>query len=250
MQMKYIYRIIVLALTLALSLVPAVAMASSAQVQDNLKAEVFLDAPAKGLAAIYKDYHDWKVSSGIDSALSAILQIDTLSPETVLEDKGLRLNRANQIKSTLHTLLGMLYYRKALLVQRDGKDGAVSELMGKVKSGAQITEADLEKVALEAENGQTADAKKNSLVAMAVNEFVSASMADPNNPSPHYQLAQVYSALQPQGLGSKAEQEYFAAAELSFKEGSREDAIKVLATIREMNPNSEYASRLEAMVAK
>ena len=213
----------------------------------------FLNSPAKGLAGIYADFHDWKVDSGIGRAQAALDAVDGLyerDPEAALSDKSLRLNKAFQIKSTLHTLLGMLYYRKSLLVLREGRSDAEQELLDKIEKGQEVSEADLERVATEAEKGTSARLVKDNLVARAIDEFKRASEVDPSNPSPHYQMAAIYGAMASLPEPGLAEAEYFRGAELSIKEGQKEAARSALESIRGLNPSSKYLPRLESLLAR
>lgn len=236
---------------------PAMALASAgavdtSQAKQAVDAEKgFLDSPAKGLAEIYKDYHDWRVDKGIEGSLLALEAVDGLyarDPRAKITDRSLKLNKAYQIKSTLHTMLGMLYYRKSLLVLRDSGTDAEQALMNKLKTGDEVGEEDLERVAGEAERGSSTRLRRDNLMARALSEFRLASDVDPSNPTPHYQLASIYSAMPPVDSADLAEAEYYKGAELSIREGQRDTARGALEAIRNMNPGSVYIARLEKML--
>ena len=242
----------------AIAIIPASAKATSedkavrAPDQTTEQGGSFLDSPAKGLAEIYKDYHDWNLKSGIERAQGALKEIDALyarEPRAEFADSSLKLNRVFQIKSTLHTLLGMLYYRKSMIVLRDGGAEAEQALLDKITKGDEVREEDLERVAEEAERGSSAKFRKDNLMASAISQFRLASDVDPSNPSPHYQMASVYSAMPPLDSANMAEAEYFKGAELSIKEGQRDTARGALEAIRNMNPRSAYIAKLEKLLA-
>jgi len=212
----------------------------------------FLDSPAKSLAGIYKDYHDWNIKSGIERARVALKEIDALyarEPRAKIADSSLKLNYAYQIKSTLHTMLGMLYYRESMLVLRDGGTDAEQAVMDKLKRGDEVRDEDLERVAEEAERGSSMKLQRDDLMARAISEFKVASEVDPSNPSPHYQMASVYSTMPPVDSAGLAEAEYYKGAELSIMEGQRDTARGALEAIRKLNPKSVYITRIKKMLA-
>ena len=252
-------RSVIAALLIAmLNLLPTGVIASTGAMDDRapeqtaLPEGAFLDSPAKWMAAIYKDYHDWQVDKGIMGALSALEEIDALyarDPRGVIADSSLKLNNAYQVKSTLHTMLGMLYYRKSMLVLRGSGTDAEQALMDKIRKGDEVSEEDLERVAEEAERGSSSRLQKDNLMAKALSQFKLASDTDPLNPSPHYQMASVYSAMPPVESANMAEQEYYRGAELSIREGQRDTARGAIEAIRNINPGSVYISRIEKLLA-
>lgn len=231
----------------------ATAVADSAsQTGAAVQTDSFMSDPARGLADIYRNYHDWKIDAGIELALRALSDLQQAygaTPEAVIPGRGLRLNKAYQIESTLHTLLGMLYYRKSMLVLRQGGDEAMRSVLSKLEDGQELTDADLEMVASEAEAGGASNAGGDRYIKLAIAELEAASRVEPANPSPHYQLAVILSATNPGSQVIRAEKEFFIAAELSLKENRKADALKALQAIRDINPESDYAARLQKMVA-
>ncbi|MFA5353029.1 MAG: hypothetical protein WC291_02260 [Thermodesulfovibrionales bacterium] len=205
----------------------------------------FSKEPVRLMTEIYRDYHDWKTDDGIaktEEALSAVSRIYDKDREALIHDKNLRLNKAYQVKSTLHTLLGMLYYRKSLAVVSEQKGEGIASITGKMRRNEEITDRELEDLdrALKADSCLE-DMRQYLTRAQA--EFQKAIDTDSANPSPHFQLAGIYSAMKTNEMTDKAEQELVSAAQLSGAEGDRKAVDRAMETLRELNPNSVYLKK-------
>jgi tetratricopeptide (TPR) repeat protein len=195
----------------------------------------FSKEPLKYMAEIQKDWHFWKIDEGIDKTKKALTIINKLyadDPNAELNDPGLKLNKAYQIKSTLHTLLGMLYHRKSLIGDRKTREKAYAPVLEKVKRGEKFTEEDLEKVAKAIEK-ESKNRKNLSYFESAKAELLKAIETDPSNPAPHYQLGKIYAANTVPGQTEDAEREFYLAAELSLKEGDKKAAYRSIEVIRD-----------------
>lgn len=212
----------------------------------------FLDAPVEYMTSVYRDYHEWRVTEGIEKAERAIASVDKVyaaNANAEIRDSKLKLNKAYQVKATLHTLLGMLYNRKALLVLNEQGSGGSQRaaVLKKLEEGGSLTEEDLKAVADEAEGRSSASAQQEDFVRRSINEFASAIKTDPDNPVPHFQLATVYASSSLEAT-TDAEREYFEAARLSFGEGDKKSTRRAFEALVELNPQSGYVAQVRSML--
>lgn len=205
----------------------------------------FSREPVRFMADIYKDYHNWKTDEGIAKAREAITVVDRLyaeDPQTAIRDQNLRLNRAYQVKSTLHTLLGMLYYRKSLTVAGEQKGEGVSVIAEKIRTKKEITDQDLEGLDRALKSGVFLE-EMGRYLTLAREEFEAAIAVDSTNPAPHFQLAAIYGAMKTDDMTDRAEKELSLAARLSLAEGDARAADRAIETLRELNPRSVYLTQ-------
>ncbi len=210
----------------------------------------FKKEPVKYMADIYNDHHNWKVDDGIkkaNEALNIVNKLYSKDSKTELKDPNLKLNKTYQVKSTLHTLLGMLYYRKSLLVEKEDRKKTFAPVLDKVKEKKELTDKDLEKVAKSAERRDYLK-KRKKYFEMATLEFKAAIDSDPLNPVPHFQLGSMYSAASVAGQTEAAEKEFFLAAKLSLKESDKDSAERAIETLQSINPESEYLKKIEELM--
>lgn len=222
--------------------------ATNAEVkQKNLN---FSKEPVAYMAEIYNNYHNWKIDQGIESTKKALATVDSLYNKDVnstINDPKLKRNRAFEIKSTLHTLLGMLYYRKSLDLVAD-QNKSMAPFMNKVEKKQQITEKDLEKLADELDKSKANSSMKKFYEA-SMAEFRTAIQTDPKNPVPHFQLASVLSpASTSNGRSAEAEKELYLAAKLSIDEGDTKSAQRAADVLKNLNPKSSYLTQIEKMI--
>ena len=209
----------------------------------------FSREPVAYMAEIFKNYHDWKVDEGIESAKKALTSVDHLYAKDVntpINDSKLKKNRAFEIKSTLHTMLGMLYYRKALAMAGDTKQ-SMAPVLDKIKKQEKITEQDLEKMAdgLDRSKANGGDLKNFHNASIA--EFQAAIAADPANPVPHFQLGSVLSPAGGSGYSQEAEKAFFTAAKLSLNEGDARSVERATEALKGLNPQSVYLNQIEKL---
>ncbi len=209
----------------------------------------FNKEPVKFMAEIYKSYHNWKLDRGIRLSKEAMAIVEALyarDPGTVIRDPKLKLNKAYQIKSTLHTLAGMLYYRKSLESLRKSGKKEHTFILEKLKKGEEVTEKDFEKLSQKLDQKEKS-AKNGNFLVMAKEQFLKAIAADRENPAPHFQLAGTYRAMgDPRSLKA-AEKHYFTAARLAVREGDNKALERALESLKTLNANSPYIKKLEAL---
>ncbi len=215
------------------------------QVKEQSNGYDFSKQPVKYLTAIYMDYHNGKVDSGIKKAKEALLYVNELykkSPNTIIKGKGLKLNKAYQIKSTLHTLLGMLYYKKAMIGDDSDKDIRLAPVYEKLKKGEGLTDKDLELV-----SKVMAEESKNEqlYINMAIREFKEAIKIDPKNPSAHFQLGLLYSGIYTGESNDTAERHIYLSAKLSYEEGDMQAVSRAFDILKGLNPNSLYLKQIK-----
>jgi tetratricopeptide (TPR) repeat protein len=194
------------------------------------------------LEAIYMDYHNWKIDEGLAKAQNALNDIDKLynnNPNEELNEPKLKLNKIYQIKSVLHTLSGMLYYRKSFLVSKE----STNPIVEKLKQNKKLTDEDLANLAQD-----KSFEKKSAYFKKAINEFEKAIQIDPQNPTPHYQLGTIYAPLASSGYSQAAEKEFFLAAQLSHRERDMPSALKAVESLKILNPQSNYLKEIDAIL--
>ncbi|MFC1769494.1 hypothetical protein ACFLZI_00400 [Nitrospirota bacterium] len=224
---------------------------ASATAVNETKLSDFATSPVEHLKQIYTDYHNWNIDRGIETASAALITINKMystNPEATLNDKALRLNKAYQVKSTLHTLRGMLYYRKSTLEAHNPENSDFKEIMDKLKDGKELTEEDLEQAANKAENSPASSAQ-TEYYNLAIKEFEQASHTDPGNPSPHYQLGTIYKAVSLNGDTAEAENQFYMALKLSSKEGDSNAARRAYEALLELNPSSPHLQNAAAIMS-
>ncbi|MCE5194450.1 MAG: hypothetical protein LLF28_03190 [Nitrospiraceae bacterium] len=216
---------------------------------ENVKPADFSKQPVAAMKEIYKNYHDWKVDQGIASAKKAIEVVNKIYEKDIngkINDPNLKKNRAFEIKSTLHTLLGMLYYRKSLMVASENKK-SLAPIFDKLNKKQEVTDKELEQVAANLKTDKTSvDSRKYA--DSSKEEFLTAIKTDPSNPTPHFQLANILSPLGTGGQGAaEAEKEYFLAAKLSMDEGDEKSVKRAFDAIKSLNPKSSYLKQIEKL---
>src|SRR3990172_3892414 len=110
----------------------------------------FLKQPIPYLEAVYMDYHNWNIDEGlakVDRALSVVDPLYKKNPHFEFTTPQLKLKKAYQLKSVLHTLSGMLNYRKSFTALREGKDKKIASLLEKIENGEGASDADFETLA-------------------------------------------------------------------------------------------------------
>ncbi len=209
----------------------------------------FKKEPVKFMGQIFKSYHDWDLKRGITLSEEAIAIIDVIynkDPNQIINDPTLKLNKAFQIKSTLHTLKGMLYFRTSLHSKKDPVRTENQAIMDKLKKGKEVTDKDFEDLTNKIEKN-TSSIKKIDVFGLAKNEFLIAIKTDSNNPSPHYQLAEILKNSLDNATKLKAEEHFFESAKLSIQEGDSKSINKILDALKDLNPKSIYITKIESM---
>ncbi len=247
----------------------------------------FLKKPAEYMVDIYRDYHRYKVDRGIEKAKKALKLLDPIyrkNPNYEFRDKELKKRKAYQVKSMLHTLLAILYYRKAMLVRDtdterrfaelaksvdpDGKrflefnqlitlymaskelgekDKNLEKRIKELEKELGVKESQLEEIyRLSVENAKKVDAERDKYVKLCLSEFRKAFKVDPNNADAHVQLARIYGEIgMATGDTEAAEREYYLAGKIFKKEGDVQDLREVIKRIKRLNPKSKYIKLLE-----
>ena len=98
---------------------------SNNQINSEKENSDFLKEPVKVMTRIFKYYHNWQLNDGIRIVNNSLQKIDKLykkDPNIRLSDPKLKLNMVFQIKSTLHTMSGLLYYRQFLEKDKTGEN--------------------------------------------------------------------------------------------------------------------------------
>ena len=244
----------------------AISIASYAGVHENSSRtanhitcpEKFLDNPPVYFYCIYSDYHKHKFDEGIKKAEKALNEIEPLykkNPEMEIPNangKGARLkeNKAYQVKSNLHMLLGMLCFKKALNLEGGAerkiyfqfekelkKKGLsfleIDELMNlytmkkvfpeafkekqerryrELLKKAGISEKEIDDLSTKTrEEEERLNKKRYSLISRAIKEFQTAVKVNPENAMAYFQMGNFYS-----GIAEETEGEGSEAAEDAY----------------------------------
>lgn len=211
----------------------------------------FISEPVRYMEQIQMDLHFGRIDEGIARAKKALVTFEERygkDPNALLNDPMLKLNKAHQVKSILHTFLGMLYYRKSLMVDRGDRSSIYSPVLDKVRRGEKFTGKDLEKVA-DALEGSNLKRERTRYYEAARLEFQNAISADAGNPLPHFQFGKMYSASIAGKQSAEAEKEYFLAAKLLAGEGDRKGIERVIEAIASVNSASPYIKEIERMLS-
>lgn len=178
----------------------------------------FTKEPAKYLGEIYNDYHFYKTDEGIKKAEKALKIIDEIykkNPSAELKDPSLNWKKAYQIKSTIHTLLGMLYFRKALDVTNKAKEKEAEYLKKILREKKELTDKDIEELAkIAEEQRKVLESESRKYANLSVKHFKKAIEVFPDNPYPHFQLAKFYLTA---GERELAEKELIETAKIFVK---------------------------------
>ena len=200
----------------------------------------FLASPVDIMSEIYNDYHNWKIDEGlshIDESLAQLNPKYEANREYVLNDPRLKLNKAYQIKSSLHTLEGMLYFRKSLDAMKKDKETSFGPVLDKIKNKS-LTDEDLEQLMKQSMTSENSEQQK--YFAISVEKLKLAISVDPKNPVPHFQLASTYKAVGGKDSLTLAEKELYLAAKLSFMEGDKASVKRALDVLKSTNAKSKY----------
>jgi tetratricopeptide (TPR) repeat protein len=208
----------------------------------------FRKEPAKYLGEIYNDYHFYKTDEGIRKAENALKIIDKIyekNPETELSDPALRWKKAYQIKSTLHTLLGMLYFRKSLDVATEIKRKESEYLKKVLKEKKKLTDEDIKKLAeMAEEQNRIMEIETKKYADLAAEHFKKAIEVYPENPYPHYQLAKFYLTA---GEKKLAEKELLETAKIFLKWKDYKSFESLIDFVKQAGADTAFIKRLEKL---
>ncbi len=210
----------------------------------------FMKEPARYMVEVYKNYHNRNIDDGIKMAKSAIDIIKDVynkDPNTEINDPDLKLKKAYHIKSTLHTLLGMLYYRKSRMVSGELEDKIFAPILERLYQGKGITRKDLDIIDRKLSEDSASTLRKR-YIDHTLREFKTAIDVDPSNPSAHYQLGTLYSALSVAGHTEEAEREFYLAVKLSYLESDMQAVARTVETLKSINPESDYLKKIDELI--
>ncbi|MEO2068264.1 MAG: hypothetical protein ABGX27_01970 [Desulfurobacteriaceae bacterium] len=229
-------------------LVPTISPAASAFSHHKIeKKEIdFTKEPAKYLGEIYNDYHFFKIDEGIKKAEKALKIIDKIykkNPNAEIKDPSLNWKKAYQIKSTIHTLLGMLYFRKALDVATESKEKESEYLRKILKEKKELTDEDIEKLSKIAEKQRKIlEVKSKKYANLSLDHFKKAIEVFPDNPYPHFQLAKFYLTA---GERELAEKELVETAKIFVKWKDFKALNSLIDFLKEAGADTALIKKLE-----
>lgn len=212
----------------------------------------FLDNPPKFFYCVYSDYHNHKFDNGIKKAELALKEIEPLYkkdpnakvPNWETKDGKLKDPQIYKVKSELHMLLGMLYFKKSLNVDTNSdkkiyrnfyskleKKGfnffEINRLMDlyvmkklfpesfkreqnkeyeKLLKRMDVKEEDLDELFAKAQEAiDRADRERLKYLSLAIKNFQKAVKVDPENALAYYQLGNLYSGLSAEAVPGDSE---------------------------------------------
>ncbi len=212
----------------------------------------FLDNPPLYFYCIYSDYHNHKFDSGIKKAEEALKEIEPLYrknpkakvPNAKVGNARLKDDRVYKVKSDLHMLLGMLYFKKAMNLKSPEEKKAFmefgkklekkgfsyfetaelmnlyimkklfpeafnekqKEIYGKLLKKAGITERELDRLYEETtKEEEKINEKRYSFISRAMKEFQTAVKIDPNNADAYYQMGNLLSGISEESMDEDSE---------------------------------------------
>jgi tetratricopeptide (TPR) repeat protein len=220
----------------------------------------FLDNPPVYFYCIYLDYHNRKFDNGIEKAKEALREIEPLYrknpeakvPNARVGNARLKDDKVYKVKSDLHMLLGMLYFKKAMDLRSSEERKKFMEFENKLENkGLNYFEIDelmnlytMKKIFPEAFNKKREEAynkllkkagisekeldrlyeemrkeeekveeERYSFISKAVKEFQTAVKVDPDNADAYYQMGNLLSGISEESAGEDSE----AAEEAYYK---------------------------------
>jgi tetratricopeptide (TPR) repeat protein len=198
------------------------------------KKDEFLRSPAKYLGEIYNDFHFFKIDDGIEKAKRALKIVNELyrkNPEAELEDPSLNWKKIYQLKSVLHTLLGMLYFRKSVDIAAKAEKKELEYLEEVLKKKKKLSEKDIEYLSrLAEEQDKILKNKSKKYATLSIKHFKEAIKVYPDNPYPHFQLAKYYLAA---GELELAKKELLKTAESYAKQKDYETLESLVQFVKE-----------------
>ncbi|MDX9714697.1 MAG: hypothetical protein RBT37_04625 [Dissulfurispiraceae bacterium] len=222
--------------------------ASAVKGEPKQKKLDFSKEPVAYMAEIYKNYHNWQIDQGLESTKKALTIVDQIykkDPDSQIKDRKFRRNRVFEIKSALHTLNGMLLFRKSITAVADKKkDMAV--VMDKLDKKQEINEKDLEKLTTDLQKSKNDNEKKYYQASIA--ELRTAIQIDPTNPVPHFQLGTILSPVMAGARSTEAEKEFFTAVKLSAADGDAKSVERATEALKNLNPKSVYLAQIKKLV--
>ena len=210
--------------------------------------EKFLKNPPLYFYCIYSDYHNHKFDSGIKKAEEALREIEPLYrknpgakvPNAKAGNARLKDDRVYKVKSDLHMLLGMLYFKKAMNLKSSKEkkafmefekklekkgfnyfetaelmnlyimkklfpeafDEKQKELYSKLLKKAGISEKELDRLYEETtKEEEKINEERYSLISKAMKELQTAVKIDPDNAIAYYQLGNLLSGISEESTG-------------------------------------------------
>jgi len=214
--------------------------------------EKFLNNPPLYFYCIYSDYHNHKFDSGIEKAEKALREIEPLYrknpgakvPNAKVGDARLKDDRVYKVKSDLHMLLGMLYFKKAMnLKSSEEKKTFIEfekklekkgfnyfetaelmnlyimkklfpeafnekqkEIYSKLLKRAGISERELDRLYEETrKEEEKVEEERYSFISKAMKEFQTAVKIDPDNAVAYYQMGNLLSGISEESAGEDSE---------------------------------------------
>ena len=206
----------------------------------------FKKEPVKFIFSIYDDYHFNRVDLGIKKALSILDYLNTMDDNYEIKNPFLRWKKVYQIKSTLHTLLGLLYIKKSGQINKSIREKERKYILEILKKKGKLSKEDLDYLSkLSQQENDEYEKYMKFYINEAIKSFNKAIEKFPDNPYPYVQLANFYK----NGGDEKEAQRYLEkAAKLFLKHNQKDMYLSILNQAKEEGYSLEFIKKLEELL--
>ncbi len=205
----------------------------------------FKKEPVKFIFSIYDDYHFNRIDKGIKKALSALEYLNTKDDNYEIKNPYLRWKKVYQIKSTLHTLLGILYIKKSGQVDKTVKEKERKYILETLKKKGKLSKEDLDYLyQLSQQENDEYEKYAKFYINEAIKSFNKAIKEFPDNPYPYIQLANFYKNS---GDEKNAQKYLEKAAKLFLKYNQKDMYLSLLNQAKEEGYNLKFIKKLKEL---
>ncbi len=218
---------------------------SLSQTEKKEYIEKFKKEPVKFIFSIYDDYHFNRVDEGIKKTLSVLDYLQKKDLNYEIKSPYLRWKKNYQIQSTLYTLLGLLYIKKAGSMDKSLREKERKYILDVLKKKGKLTNEDLDYLAkLSRQEDEEIEKNSKFYIDRAIKAFQKAIELFPDNPYPYFQLAKFYKENSSNSLASKYLEK---AAKLFLKYGQKDMYFSLIEEAKKEGYSKETIKRLEAL---
>ena len=206
----------------------------------------FKKEPVKFIFSIYDDYHFNRVDEGIKKALSVLEYLNTKDNNEEINSPFLRWKKVYQIKSTLHTLLGLLYIKKSGQFDKVEREKERKYILETLKKKGKLSKEDLDYLfKMSQQRNDEYEKYMKFYINEAIKSFNKAIKEFPDNPYPYIQLANFY-----KNSGDEREaQKYLEKAVKLFLKYNQVDMYQsLLKQAKEDGYDPKFIKKLEGLL--
>jgi len=208
--------------------------------------EKFKKEPVKFIFSIYDDYHFNRVDEGVKKAFSILEYLNTKDNNYEIKSPFLRWKKVYQIKSTLYTLLGLLYIKKSGQVDKSTREEEKKYILESLKKKGKLSKEDLDYLfKLSQQRNEEYEKYMKFYINEAIKFFNKAIKEFPDNPYPYIQLANFYKNS---GDEKEAQKYLEKAAKLFLKYNQKDMYLSLLKQAEEDGYESKFIKKLKGLL--